>query len=135
MLSLDVIDDMLNRLTGRGTVTPTDALRELLEAIDTLESVTFSRDLERYKAEAVWEDAIRRAQDALAAAEKGEPSLDELLAKSRDLARRIALDAEDMVNGELKFDRQQMEDELIEALVVFAHEILHDDALSKHAKE
>lgn len=46
------------------------ALRELLEAIDTLEGVTFSRDLEPYKAEAIWDDALRRAQDALAAADK-----------------------------------------------------------------
>lgn len=59
-----------------------------------------------------------------------EPTLDELLAKSRDLARRISLDAEDMVNGELPFDRQQMENELTESLVVFAHECLHADARS-----
>ena len=43
-----------------------NALRELLEQIDTLEGVTYSRDFEPYKAEAVWDDAIRRAEDALA---------------------------------------------------------------------
>ena len=67
MLSLDVIDDMLNRLTGRRTMTVEQALRELLEQIETLESVTFSRDLEPYKAEACWDDAILNARAALAA--------------------------------------------------------------------
>ena len=43
------------------------ALRELLEQIETLESVTFSRDLEPYKAEACWDDAILNARAALAA--------------------------------------------------------------------
>lgn len=46
-------------------MTTKQALRELLEAIETLEGVVFSRDLEQYKAEAVWDDAVRRAQDAL----------------------------------------------------------------------
>lgn len=78
MLSLDVIDDMLNRLSGRRTMT--------------------------------------------------EPTLDKTLEKSRELARRISLDVMDMSDGKLPFDRQQMENELTEALVVFAHECLHDDA-------
>jgi len=42
------------------------ALRDLLEQIDLLDNITFSRDTEPYKAEACWEDALRRAKNALA---------------------------------------------------------------------
>ena len=41
------------------------ALSDLLEQIECLGGIEYSRDLEPYKAEAVWDDAIRRAQDAL----------------------------------------------------------------------
>ena len=44
------------------------ALGELLEQIECLGGVEFSKDLEPYKAEAVWDDTIRRAQTALALA-------------------------------------------------------------------
>lgn len=68
--------------------------------------------------------------DATSAADEGErePSLDELLAHARKLAKRISLDAEDIDDGKVVFDRQQMENELTEALVVFAHEVLHEQA-------
>ncbi len=44
------------------------ALNELLEQIECLSSIEYSRDVEPYKAEACWDDAIRRAQDAIAKA-------------------------------------------------------------------
>lgn len=44
------------------------ALRELLEQIDCLGGIEFSKDLEPYKAEAVWDDALRRASAAIKSA-------------------------------------------------------------------
>ena len=44
------------------------ALSELLEQIECLGGVEFSKDLEPYKAEAVWGDANRRAHAAVAKA-------------------------------------------------------------------
>jgi uncharacterized protein YjiS (DUF1127 family) len=41
------------------------ALRDLLDQIALLEDVIFSKDIERYKAEACWNDAMDRARDAL----------------------------------------------------------------------
>lgn len=41
------------------------ALRDLLEQVESLEDVTFSRDFVPYKAEAVWDDVIRYAREAL----------------------------------------------------------------------
>lgn len=41
------------------------ALRELLEQIDSLDDVKFSRDIEPYKAEACWETALYQARQAL----------------------------------------------------------------------
>ena len=38
------------------------ALEELLEQIDSLEGVTFTRDTEAYKAEACWDYALIRAR-------------------------------------------------------------------------
>jgi len=49
------------------------ALDELLEQIECLGGIEHCRDVEPYKAEACWDDAIRRAQDALARARKGKP--------------------------------------------------------------
>ena len=42
------------------------ALSDLLEQIECLGGIEYSKDLEPYKAEACWDDAIRRAQRALA---------------------------------------------------------------------
>lgn len=39
----------------------TQALRELIEQIDCLDGIEYSRDLEPYKAEACWDDAYNRA--------------------------------------------------------------------------
>ena len=44
------------------------ALSELLEQIECLGGIEFSKDLEPYKAETVWDDAIRRACAAIAKA-------------------------------------------------------------------
>jgi hypothetical protein len=52
----------------RGFYAMRQALEELLEQIDCLEGVEHSRDTEPYKAEACWDDALKRAQDALARA-------------------------------------------------------------------
>lgn len=41
------------------------ALRDLVEQVELLEDVTYSRDTEPYKAEACWDDALRRAKAAL----------------------------------------------------------------------
>lgn len=41
------------------------ALRELLEAIDLIEDMTFTRDLEPYKSEAIWDAAVANAKRAL----------------------------------------------------------------------
>jgi hypothetical protein len=41
------------------------ALRELLEQIDSLEGVTFTRDLEPHEAEVCWEAAIDQARSVL----------------------------------------------------------------------
>lgn len=41
------------------------ALRELLEQIDLLDDVTLCRDIEPYKAQACWDDALSRARKAL----------------------------------------------------------------------
>lgn len=40
---------------------------DLLEQIDTLEGVEFSRDFEPYEAEACWDDAVSRLRAALSA--------------------------------------------------------------------
>lgn len=37
-------------------------LEELIEQIDSLESVTFTRDVEHYKSEAVWNYTLLRAR-------------------------------------------------------------------------
>lgn len=44
------------------------ALSELMEQIECLGGIEYSRDVEPYKAEACWDDAIRRAQSAIAKA-------------------------------------------------------------------
>ncbi len=41
------------------------ALRELLEQVQSLEDVVLTRDIEPYKAQANWNDAIARAEEAL----------------------------------------------------------------------
>jgi hypothetical protein len=41
------------------------ALRELLEAIEYIEYMTFTRDIETYKSEAIWDEAVSRAKKAL----------------------------------------------------------------------
>ena len=48
-----------------------DALQGLLEQVDSLDDYTLTRDVEMYKAQACWDDAIRTAIDALSAAEAG----------------------------------------------------------------
>lgn len=42
------------------------AVQGLLEQIDMLDSYTLSKDLDPYKAEACWDDAINYAKSALA---------------------------------------------------------------------
>jgi uncharacterized protein with HEPN domain len=44
-----------------------DALADLLQQVQSLESYTLTRDVEPYKAQACWDDALKRAEDALAA--------------------------------------------------------------------
>lgn len=41
------------------------ALHELLEAIDYIEDMTFTRDIESYKSEAIWDAAVENAKKAL----------------------------------------------------------------------
>jgi hypothetical protein len=41
------------------------ALSELLDAIESLEGYELTRDVGHYKAQACWDDAIRRARDLL----------------------------------------------------------------------
>jgi hypothetical protein len=41
------------------------ALRDLLEQIDCLDDISYSRDLVPYKAEACWNDAYNNACEAL----------------------------------------------------------------------
>ena len=41
------------------------ALSDLLEQIECLDGIEYTKDLDRYKAEAIWDDVIRQAQDAL----------------------------------------------------------------------
>ena len=48
-----------------------DALHGLLEQVDSLDDYTLTRDVEMYKAQACWDDAIRTAIDAFSAAEAG----------------------------------------------------------------
>ncbi len=40
------------------------ALEQLIEQIDSLEGVEFTRDTEKYKAEACWDYAVTRAKHA-----------------------------------------------------------------------
>ena len=40
-------------------------LSELLDQIDSLEGYELTRDVDHYKAQACWDDAIRRARDLL----------------------------------------------------------------------
>lgn len=49
------------------------ALDELLEQIECLGGIEYSRDVEPYKAEANWNDAVRRAENALALARGVKP--------------------------------------------------------------
>jgi hypothetical protein len=42
-----------------------DALCQLLNEVECLDDITFSRDIEPYKAEACWEDALDTAAKAL----------------------------------------------------------------------
>jgi hypothetical protein len=41
------------------------AMAELLEQVKSLEGYELTRDAEPYKAQACWDDAIRRAEDLL----------------------------------------------------------------------
>ena len=41
------------------------ALSDLLEQIECLDGIEYTKDIESYKAEAIWDDVIRQAQDAL----------------------------------------------------------------------
>lgn len=41
------------------------ALRNLLDMVESLEDYTLTSDLEPYKAQACWDDAIREASDVL----------------------------------------------------------------------
>ena len=41
------------------------ALSDLLEQIECLDGIEYTKDIEPYKAEAIWNDVIRQAQDAL----------------------------------------------------------------------
>jgi len=41
------------------------ALRSLLDQVESLEGYQLTRDLDPYKAQACWDDAIRHASDAL----------------------------------------------------------------------
>ena len=43
----------------------TQTLGDLLEQIDCLDGIEYSKDLDRYKAEAVWDDVLNSAQEAL----------------------------------------------------------------------
>lgn len=45
------------------------ALKDLIEQIDTLEDVVYTRDLEEWEAEALWEEARTRARNAIKIAE------------------------------------------------------------------
>jgi hypothetical protein len=42
------------------------ALRDLLDQVESLNGYELTRDVEPYKAQACWDDAIDRARDALA---------------------------------------------------------------------
>jgi len=42
------------------------ALRDLLEQVESLEGYSLTRDIEPYKAQAIWDSAIRNARNALA---------------------------------------------------------------------
>jgi hypothetical protein len=42
------------------------ALRDLLEQVDDLDDYTLTRNIESYKAQAVWDDTIENARSALA---------------------------------------------------------------------
>ncbi len=41
------------------------ALTDLLDQVDSLDDYTLTRDIEKYKAEAIWDDALDRARIAL----------------------------------------------------------------------
>lgn len=41
------------------------ALRDLLDQVDSLDDITLTRDVEQYKAESNWNDALSSARDAL----------------------------------------------------------------------
>lgn len=60
-------------LAARNFHSMRQALDELLEQIECLSGIEHSKDVEPYKAEACWDDALRRAQDALARARKDKP--------------------------------------------------------------
>jgi len=49
-----------------------NAARDLLEQVESLNGYELTRDIDRYKAEACWEDAQERAHDALAAYSKAD---------------------------------------------------------------
>ena len=48
-----------------------DALAELLLQVESLEGYELTRDVEPHKAQACWDDAIRRAHEALDALATG----------------------------------------------------------------
>jgi hypothetical protein len=53
----DYHDEMITKLNL--------ALRELLEATDYIEDIQWTRDIEPYKSEAIWDHAVRRARKVL----------------------------------------------------------------------
>lgn len=56
------------RITSTARFPAARAIRELLEQIDTLEGVTFTRDLDPHEAEVCWEAAIDQARSVLSGA-------------------------------------------------------------------
>lgn len=57
-----------------------DALRDLMEQIESLSGFELTKDVEQYKAQAIWEGVWRRAKEALAALDA---------APERDVAERV----------------------------------------------
>lgn len=63
-------------------------LRELLEEIDCLDSVSFSRDLEPHKAEAIWEYSLQRARNLVRQVDR-EVKAETHVAKGRKLLEEL----------------------------------------------
>lgn len=90
MLSADVIDDMLNRLSGRRTMTVKEALRRCADELEAELNARYANTLDYPSMKRKYDldmQTVIDARAALAAAEKDES---ELVAALKDAKRRLS---------------------------------------------